>query len=78
MLRALYDYRRHLELDLAEQVGPDIAELLAQVFVATVVARKRELEAAREVARNVYVPNPYCPGSFILRSVLEERTANAA
>jgi hypothetical protein len=46
MLAALHQVRANLEAKLAEPFGPDVAAGMAEAFVAAVIAREREIEAA--------------------------------
>jgi hypothetical protein len=46
MMQALHQTRANLEAELAEPFGPDVAAQMAEAFVAAVIARKREIEAA--------------------------------
>ncbi|SIO50142.1 hypothetical protein SAMN05443247_06644 [Bradyrhizobium erythrophlei] len=46
MLAALHQARANLEAKLAELFGPDVAAMMAEAFVAAVIGRKREIEAA--------------------------------
>jgi hypothetical protein len=45
--------RENLSRDLAETMGADVAALIAQAFVAAVVGRRREIEAAGAMQRAV-------------------------
>jgi hypothetical protein len=51
MLLSLYHVRANLEVELAEAFGPEVAALVAQAFVAAVVGRCREIEAAGAAGR---------------------------
>jgi hypothetical protein len=46
MLAALHGVRANLEGELAQTFGPDVAGVIAAAFVATVIRRRREIEAA--------------------------------
>jgi hypothetical protein len=46
MLASLHQTRANLETDLAETFGAEVATAIAEAFVATVIRRRRELEAA--------------------------------
>jgi 7-keto-8-aminopelargonate synthetase-like enzyme len=48
MLVSLHEVRANLEAELAEAFGAEVAALMAQAFVAAVVGRRREIEAAGE------------------------------
>jgi hypothetical protein len=53
MLCALPGLRAHMEAGISEQLGvaAEIADLIAESFVATVVRRRREIEAVGEMPR---------------------------
>ena len=51
MLGALYQMRADLEAGLSEAFGADVAAMIAQSFVATVIRHRREIEAAGETSR---------------------------
>lgn len=53
MLVALNRTRENLKRDLADTLGADVAALIAQAFVETVVRHRRELEAAGETPPRV-------------------------
>jgi hypothetical protein len=46
MLASLHQTRTNLETELSETFGADVAALIAETFCATVIRRRRELEAA--------------------------------
>jgi hypothetical protein len=51
MMRALHEVRAAVQANLAEAFGADIATVIAETFVATVVRRRREIEPAGGEAR---------------------------
>ena len=51
MMEALHLVRANLEMELAEAFGADIAALVAQAFVAAVIAGRREIESAGGAGR---------------------------
>jgi hypothetical protein len=53
MLAQLYQVRANLETELAETFGAEVAAQMAQAFVAAVIGRKREIDAAGEMPRVV-------------------------
>jgi ABC-type branched-subunit amino acid transport system substrate-binding protein len=51
MMEALYQVRANVQAELAETFGPDVAAAVAQAFVAAVVGRRREMDAAGAMPR---------------------------
>jgi hypothetical protein len=46
MMVSLHQVRSNVEAGLAEPFGPDVAAQMAEAFVAAVIGRKREIDAA--------------------------------